>query len=191
MFLTERKLDRRITEIREYCYREIRHLEEFAVCEDHQGVVNPEVPVEFEGWEKMRTGERWSGRDRYLWLHKEITIPESWKGKRAVGIFDFGNTGAGNNSGFEAMCYINEKPYQGVDVNHKEVFFPEELYGKPFRLTFRLWSGLEGGGVPRIQEHRINRADLGYLDEKADDFYYLSMLMLDTVQCLDEKDPVK
>ena len=52
MFLTERKLDRRITEIREYCYREIRHLEEFAVCEDHQGVVNPEVPVEFEGWEK-------------------------------------------------------------------------------------------------------------------------------------------
>ena len=191
MFLTERKLDRRITEIREYCYREIRHLEEFAVCEDHQGVVNPEVPVEFEGWEKMRTGERWSGRDRYLWLHKEITIPESWKGKRAVGIFDFGNTGAGNNSGFEAMCYINEKPYQGVDVNHKEVFFPEELYGKSFRLTFRLWSGLEGGGVPRIQEHRINRADLGYLDEKADDFYYLSMLMLDTVQCLDEKDPVK
>ncbi|HJB35415.1 MAG TPA: alpha-mannosidase [Candidatus Blautia merdipullorum] len=191
MFLTERKLDRRIAEIREYCYREIRHLEEFAVCEDHQGVVNPEVPVEFEGWEKMRTGERWSGRDRYLWLHKEITIPESWKGKRAVGIFDFGNTGAGNNSGFEAMCYINEKPYQGVDVNHKEVFFPEELYGKPFRLTFRLWSGLEGGGVPRIQEHRINRADLGYLDEKADDFYYLSMLMLDTVQCLDEKDPVK
>ena len=191
MFLTERKLDRRIAEIREYCYREIRHLEEFAVCEDHQGVVNPEVPVEFEGWEKMRTGERWSGRDRYLWLHKEITIPESWKGKRAVGIFDFGNTGAGNNSGFEAMCYINEKPYQGVDVNHKEVFFPEELYGKSFRLTFRLWSGLEGGGVPRIQEHRINRADLGYLDEKADDFYYLSMLMLDTVQCLDEKDPVK
>ena len=63
--------------------------------------------------------------------------------------------------------------------------------GKSFRLTFRLWSGLEGGGVPRIQEHRINRADLGYLDEKADDFYYLSMLMLDTVQCLDEKDPVK
>ena len=61
---------------------------------------------------KMRTGDRWSGRDRYLWLHKEIIIPESWKGKRAVGIFDFGNTGAGNNSGFEAMCYI--KRFQGL-----------------------------------------------------------------------------
>lgn len=191
MFLTERKLDRRITEIREYSYREVTALEEFAAREDRQGVVNPEVPTEFEGWNKIHTGDRWSGRDRYLWLHKEITIPESWKGKRAVGIFDFGNTGAGNNSGFEAMCYINEKPYQGVDVNHKEVFFPEELYGKTFRLTFRLWSGLEGGGVPREQEHRINRADLAYLDEKVDDFYYMGMLVLDTVQNLSDTDPVK
>ena len=191
MFLTERKLDRRITEIREYSYREVTALEEFAAREDRQGVVNPEVPTEFEGWNKIHTGDRWSGRDRYLWLHKEITIPESWKGKRAVGIFDFGNTGAGNNSGFEAMCYINEKPYQGVDVNHKEVFVPEELYGKTFRLTFRLWSGLEGGGVPREQEHRINRADLAYLDEKVDDFYYMGMLVLDTVQNLSDTDPVK
>ena len=191
MFLTERKLDRRITEIREYSYREVTALEEFAAREDRQGVVNPEVPTEFEGWDTIHTGDRWSGRNRYLWLHKEITIPESWKGKRAVGIFDFGNTGAGNNSGFEAMCYINEKPYQGVDVNHKEVFFPEELYGKTFRLTFRLWSGLEGGGVPREQEHRINRADLAYLDEKVDDFYYMGMLVLDTVQNLSDTDPVK
>ena len=191
MFLTERKLDRRITEIREYSYREVTALEEFAAREDRQGVVNPEVPTEFEGWDTIHTKDRWSGRDRYLWLHKEITIPESWNGKRAVGIFDFGNTGAGNNSGFEAMCYINEKPYQGVDVNHKEVFFPEELYGKTFRLTFRLWSGLEGGGVPREQEHRINRADLAYLDEKVDDFYYMGMLVLDTVQNLSDTDPVK
>ena len=124
MFLTERKLDRRITEIREYSYREVTALEGFAAREDEQGVVNPEGPPSFEGWDVIHTGDRWSGRDRYLWLHKEITIPETWKGKRAVGIFDFGKTGAGNNSGFEAMCYINEKPYQGVDANHKEVFFP-------------------------------------------------------------------
>ena len=191
MFLTERKLDRRITEIREYSYRNVKNLEEFAVCEDTQGVVNPIVPTEFSGWDTIHTGDCWSGRDRYLWMHKEITIPEEWKGRRVVGVFDFGNTGAGNNSGFEAMCYINEKPYQGVDVNHKEVFFPEELYGTTFSLTFRLWSGLEGGGVPREQEHRINRADLACLDEQVDDFYYLGMLTLDTVQNLEDGNPIK
>ena len=191
MFLTERKLDRRINEIREYSYREVSALGEFAACEDKEKSINPQVPTQFDGWDKICVGDRWSGRDRYLWLHKEIQIPESWKGKRAVGIFDFGKTGAGNNSGFEAMCYINEKPYQGVDVNHKEVFFPEELYGKTFRLTFRLWSGLEGGGVPAPQEHMIKRADLAYLDEKVDDFYYLGAMVLDTVQNLADAEPVK
>ena len=191
MFLTERKLDRRINEIREYSYREVSTLGEFAACEDKEKSINPQVPTQFDGWDKICVGDRWSGRDRYLWLHKEIQIPESWTGKRAVGIFDFGKTGAGNNSGFEAMCYINEKPYQGVDVNHKEVFFPEELYGKTFRLTFRLWSGLEGGGVPAPQEHMIKRADLAYLDEKVDDFYYLGAMVLDTVQNLADAEAVK
>lgn len=191
MFLTDRKLERRIVEAADYRYRDAASLEEFAVCEDEQGVVNPAVPVRFDNWGTIRTGERWSGRDRYLWMHREVFIPEEWKGRRVVGIFDFGSTGAGNNSGFEAMCYINEKPYQGVDANHKEVFFPEELYGKTFSLTFRLWSGLEGGGVPKPKEHRIARADLAWLDEKADDFYYMGTLILDTVKNLEEGNPAK
>ncbi len=191
MFHTDRKLDRRIQEIKNYRYRDLIPMEEFAVREDVQGVVNPEVPVCFDGWDTIRTGDCWSGRDRYLWMHREVTIPEEWKGRRVVGIFDFGRTGAGNNSGFEAMCYLNEKPYQGVDINHMEVFFPEELCGKTFRLTFRLWSGLEGGGAPKDQEHQINRADLGCLDEKTDDFYYMGSLILDTVNQLDGGEPVK
>ena len=98
MFLTDRKLDRRISEVKNYRYRNAINMKEFVVCEDEQG----------------------------------------------------------------------------VDVNHKEVFFPEELYGTTFSLTFRLWSGLEGGGVPRPQEHKIAQADLACLDEKADDFYYMA-----------------
>ncbi len=191
MFHTDRKLDRRINEVKEYRYRDILPMKEFAVWEDEQGAVNPEVPVSHENWDSIKVGDFWSGRDRYLWMYKEVFIPEEWKGRRAVGIFDFGKTGAGNNSGFEAMCYINERPYQGVDINHMEVFFPEELYGSAFRLTFRLWSGLEGGGVPKEQEHRIKRADLAWLDEKTDDFYYMGSLVLDTVNQLADGDPVK
>ena len=69
------------------------------------------------------------------------------------------------------MLYLNETPYQGVDANHKEVFFEEEVYGQEISLTFRLWTGLEGGGIPTPQEHRINRADLAWLDEQVDGFY--------------------
>lgn len=191
MLLTDRKLENRLIELKNYRYRDILPLESFLVQEDKLGIVNPKVPVSFDGWDKIKTKDTWSGRDRYLWMHKDIQIPAQWKGKKAVGIFDFGNTGAGNNSGFESLLYLNEKPYQGVDVNHKEVFFEETMYGSSLSLTFRLWSGLEGGGVPSVQEHRIARADLAWLDEKTDDLYYMGSMVLGTINILKEEDPIR
>lgn len=190
MFLTEKKLSRRITEMQKYRYRDAFSLYEFAVREDKQGLVNPELPVSFDGWDIMKVGDTWKGRDRYLWLHKKFAIPSEWTGRRVVGIFDFGFTGEGTNSGFESMFYLNGRMYQGVDSNHKEVFLPENLSGSHINATFRLWSGLEGGGVPREMEHRIVRADLAWLDEKADDFYYTASVVLETIQTLDEYNPV-
>ena len=191
MFLTDRKLERRITELQEYRYRDIIRLEEFAVKEDTEGVVNPALPTSFEGWDTLRTGDTWKGRDRFLWMHKEIPVPAEWKGRKIVGIFDFGNTGAGNNSGFESMLYLNGSMYQGVDVNHKEAFFENTNCGKVLDVTFRLWSGLEGGGVPTEQEHRIARADLAWLDEQVDDFYYMAQMVWETLGQLNEFDPIQ
>lgn len=102
----------------------------FRVLEADREAVSPPVPESDETWVTAKIGDRWAGRDHYLWLIRTIQIPENWIGHRAVGVFDFGTTGGGGNSGFEAMCYLDGKPYQGVDVNHQEVFFPEELYGK-------------------------------------------------------------
>ena len=150
MFLTDRKLERRISELEQYRYRDMIPLEGFAVTEDNQGVVNPEIPI-FNECGRVETGDTWKGRDRFLWMHKDIDIPAEWKGRKVVGIFDYGNTGAGNNSGFESMLYVNGKMYQGVDANHKEVFFDDALSGTTVDITFRLWSGLEGGGIPAEQ----------------------------------------
>lgn len=191
MFLTDRKLERRINELEQYRYRDIIHLEEFLVSEDDQGVVNPELPASFEGWDTLKVGDTWSGRDRYLWMHKEIAVPAEWKGKKVVGVFDYGNTGGGNNSGFESMFYLNGGKYQGVDVNHKEVFLNDELCGTVIDATFRLWSGLEGGGVPAVQEHRIARADLAWLDEKVDDLYYMASMVWQTIAELDAVNPIQ
>lgn len=190
MFLTDRKLERRIDELKEYRYRDIKHLESFFVKEDTEKQVNPQVPNDFSGWDVLKTGDLWSGRDKYLWLKKEITLPAEWSGKKILGIFDFGNTGAGNNSGFESLFYVNSIPFQGVDANHKEVFFKEEMYGQTIQAVFRLWSGLEGGGIPKDQEHRINRADLAWLDEQADDLYYMGQMVWDTIKNLSADDPI-
>lgn len=198
MFLTDRKLERRIEEIEQYRYRDIIELKSFAAMEETQGVVNPKLPETYgpakgasEEWYTLETGQTWKGRDRFLWLHKEIRIPAEWEGRRVVGVFDFGNTGGGNNSGFESMAYVNRQMYQGVDVNHKELFFDDALCGTDVGLTFRLWSGLEGGGIPREQEHRIARADLAWLDEKVDDFYYMASMVRKTLDELGDSDPIR
>ena len=191
MFFTDKKLESRTAELSGYRYRDVTEFGQLPVREDKAGKVNPEPPDDFTGWETLERGDVWKGRDRYLWLHLDVNIPAEWKGKRAVGVFDFGRTGAGNNSGFEAMLYLNGKPYQGVDSNHKEVFFKEELYGTTVSLTFRLWSGLEGGGKPLDQVHELKTAQIGWLDEATDDLYYLSDVILGTIAQLGENDPVR
>lgn len=191
MFLTEEKLKQRIEELKEYRYRDLMHLDEFLVRRDEEKVVNPVIPQPSKDWSRMYLNDIWAGRDEYLWMHKEIEIPVFYRGRKIVGIFDFGKTGEGTNSGFESMCYLNGKMYQGVDSNHKEVLLKKEhAYGK-LCMDFRLWSGLEGGGEPAIQEHRIKRADIGWLDEKTDDLYYLGKMVLETIKVLADTDAVK
>ncbi len=190
MFFTDRKLEARLYELASYRYRDIIPFESLFAKEDTAGVSNPEIPTSDACWDLMAIGERWSGRDRYLWLRKTISVPKVWEGRKIVGIFDFGNTGAGSNSGFESMLYVEGKPYQGVDSNHKEAFFDSNYAGKDLELVFRLWSGLEGGGNPAPQEHRLNRADLAWLDEKVDDLFFMTRVILETLQVLNEFDPV-
>ncbi|MGL4913619.1 MAG: alpha-mannosidase [Romboutsia sp.] len=187
MFYTIDKLRNRIHEIENFRYRDAIELEYFNTKINGDKDINPEIPTEFDS--TLRTGDTWKGRDLYIWMNKVVSIPAQWQDKNIVGIFDFGETGGGNNSGFESLFYLNNQPYQGVDSNHKEVFFPEGTAGCDLELLFRLWSGLEGGGVKRDQEHRINRAQIAWLDEKMDDLFYNAIVVLETIQELDQYSP--
>ncbi|MGL5346454.1 MAG: alpha-mannosidase [Peptostreptococcaceae bacterium] len=189
MFYTIDKLRNRIHELNNFRYRDVIELEYFNTKINEDRDINPAIPSEFDG--TLKLGETWKGRDLYIWMNKVVSIPASWEGKNVVGIFDFGETGAGNNSGFESLFYLNNQPYQGVDSNHQEVFFPQGTAGTDLELLFRLWSGLEGGGVKRDQEHRINRAQIAWLDEKMDDLFYNAMVILETIQELDQYSPDK
>ncbi len=188
VFWTEEKIARRIKELETYRYRERTTISEFRYQLDGSDEIVASPPENNE-WSTIRLGDHWSGRDLYAWLQTDIEIPAAWEGHDVLGIFDFGKTGDGNNSGFESMIYLNGTPYQGVDSNHQEVFIPASLAGQKVELTFRLWSGLEGGGVPAPQEHKLKTAEIAWLDEAADDLYYTSMAVLKTVKVLNEHAP--
>ena len=191
MFLMEQKNGRRIAELEQYRYRDCIDLKEFAVREDTQGVVNPAVPDTFDGWETMKVGDYWSGRDQYLWMHKDLEVPAEWMGRKIVVLLDAGGVGAGNMGRFELMFYLNGKMYQGVDENHREVFLDDSLCGCKTDMTLRMWSGVEDAGPPTLQEHRLTSAKMAWLDETTDDLYYTASMVLKTVECLGEHDPVR
>lgn len=188
MFWTEEKLNARIRELEAYRYRDAVPIAEFRALVDEEGRIAARPPKGGE-WSAMPAGERWEGRDLYLWLEAEAIIPQAWKGRRVVGVFDFGKTGGGNNSGFESLLYVNGEPYQGVDSNHQEVFFPAEAAGTSVLLQFRLWSGLEGGGKPQVQEHRLKRAEIAWLDGTVDRLYYTARAVMQTVEVLHKHAP--
>lgn len=190
MFWTKEKLDKRINELSDYRYRDAIVQQEFKFLEEssmsHSAApMHARTPHAMEGADHIQLGHYWEGRDLYAWLQKDVIFPIEWTGRKIVGIFDFGRSSGGNTTGFESLLYYNHKPYQGVDGNHKEVFFPDEAAGQSVSLHFRLWSGLSGGGKPRSATHRIQRAEIAWLDPVADDLYYSARAVLDTVKVTD------
>ena len=216
MFFTIKKFQRRVEELSRRRYLGLQSIAPFAAMpgargeDDHYhgeppeslydcGMLSenvgdhgtpPERMTQEQGsgkWKELGLNDFFVGRDRYLWLERELTLPPEKEGCRVVGLFDFGETGDGNNSGFESLLYVDGHPYQGVDTNHKEVLF-REREGEKVRLTFLLWTGLEGGGAHRTFFHQFRQADVGYLHKNTDEFYHLAKAVTETLRILPEED---
>lgn len=186
MLFTKQKLQRRIDELGWRRYFGHQCIAPFVAMEGQlsEDEHYKEIPQKIEGKE-FHVNDMFIGRNRYLWLEKEVDMLPKKEGCQVVGCFNFGNTGHGGNNGFESLLYVNGKMYQGVDTNHGEVLF-KGLEGKKTKLTFMLWTGLEGGGVHRDFYHRCQQADLAYLHHNADELYYFGRAILGSLDWIDE-----
>jgi len=186
MFLQEEKLQRRIAELAHLRYKNKRNISTWQVQEDVSK--SEKIPPQHcSSKTDMHIGDIWQGRDHYLWLQAEVMLPKECN----VCFFDFGKTGGGGNSGFEALLYIDGLPVQGIDSNHKEYSLRPSEVGRKVTLSLKLWSGLEGGGEPRVLTHTLNQAFFGELDHDTNAFYTVSKMLLETYQQLAEDHEVK
>ncbi|OJF92120.1 alpha-mannosidase [Alkalibacterium sp. 20] len=182
MFWEKEKFLSRVTELYQYRYVEKDTIDCFLKREDESNEVSPSFPdFQSEQTETFKTGEYWSGRDRYLWLNTKITLPAVDEHHKVVGYFDFGQTGDGNSSGTESLLYINEEPYHGLDANHKEIVMKPEWQGKELTCHIRLWSGMEAGGAHKEQHHFFNDAFLAVLHKETDEFYWRLYTAVETL----------
>lgn len=187
MFLTDRKFEERIKELAGYRYRDLVEITQFNIQED-DGEIGTYPPSVYDEQHKMRIGDYWKGRDRYIWLHTEVDTHLHHTNQQIVGLFSFGKTGGGNNSGFESLLFVNGNPYQGVDSNHEEVLFDTATAKGPIHLDFRLWSGFEGGGIPVQNELKLEMAAIGWLDKQVDNLYYTLLAAFEVLSEISESD---
>lgn len=171
-----------IGELEELRYKKTKDIENLFFWEDDKEVGSRKPTGEAVS---VGLGFSWSGWDRYNWLTGRANIPKEWEKEEVVGLFDFKvPCGHGNNEDFESLLYVNGKPYQGVDANHKEVFLEPMKNGLSLDLQLRLWSGLSGGGIPRDKTMTIQRAQIAVLDHATDDLYFLSKAVLESYEIL-------
>ncbi|MBQ2676990.1 MAG: alpha-mannosidase [Clostridia bacterium] len=192
MFLTVKKFKSRANELGSRRYCNMQNIAPLTCMDDTLGndEVHKYIPKELYGSDNtINIGDHFIGRDRYMWLYKQVDIPAQKEGYETVGLFDFGWTGGGNNCGFESLLYVDGKPYQGVDENHKDVVFTD-LSGKNVKLVFLLWTGLEGGGIPTEIEHKIKSVSLGYLHRDTDKLFYYTRCIAEAVEYLEDT-PIK
>ena len=188
MFFSIEKLGKRIAELESFRY--IQRLPIPGLKTKEVLFKSEKEPPEFDdSWKDLQLGSFFEGRDRYLWVQGDFLLPENPPGSELVLLFDFGKTGAGHNSGFESLLFIDGKPFQGVDSNHREVFLPNTYSKKTIRLSLLLWTGLEGGGKKIVQRHELKYADYAFLSHKTDDLYYTANTMHKTVRLLGENSP--
>ena len=181
---TLERIEKQIQKFPKLKYLDCQMITDFTSAADDGTIVNPTPKESSLFTDPLKINEYWHGRDTYLWIKFDYTIPKIWKGKTIVGKFDFGRTGMGHNSGFESLLYLNDMPYQGVDTNHEEVFIHTEEFGDNIEFKFRLWSGLEGGGPEIIQHYQLKTAFISLFSTDTEDYYYLMAHCIATARSL-------
>ena len=99
---------------------------------------------------------QWGAYDTTFWFRSTVTIPPEFAGKPVVLLLDIP----------EGLLYVNGKPYQGLDQNHRVVFLTDKpRTHQQFSLAIQAYSGR------KKEQNVFRRADLAVLNPTARSLY--------------------
>ncbi|SHF19135.1 alpha-mannosidase [Marinitoga hydrogenitolerans DSM 16785] len=180
MFFTKEKAERYIHDLKQYIYIDQIPIKDFKF---YQGNIPEAYKIDFndQNWDIINVGERWGGRDVTAWFRKQILIPKEWLGEKIILDLIIGGNNENGLWGAESLIYINGRPVQGLDRNHREVYLkPEWLKKGKINIAIKAFSGLQK------EKCIFKRANIVKISEETEDFYYRALAVLKTVKVLNE-----
>jgi alpha-mannosidase len=180
LVFTEEKIAKLLVDVKASIYRESHDVPQFKYVEaDPPGAQG--IDFDDSGWADFHVLDYWGGYDKIAWFRTTVPIPAHLMDKKLSLRF---LVGAGNNwaSAAETMLYINGDPLQALDVWHEEAWLPEAIQGGSVYVALRAWSGVLN--VP--DRRRFTVAQLNWIDEGTEAYYFLAVNLLKSVKVLNE-----
>ncbi len=99
---------------------------------------------------------QWGAFDTTFWFRSAVTVPPEFSGKPIVLLLDIP----------EGLLYVNGKPYQGLDTNHRVAYLTDKARThQQFSLAIQAYSGR------KKEQNHFSRADLAVLNPTARSLY--------------------
>lgn len=163
--LLMRKIGRRKDEIRRCFVSNVTPITDI-VYRETKAYERYEDAVRAKDFKPIKVGDHWGGGCNG-WFKISFEIPKQFKGKEVAAYFDFGG---------ESCAFIDGKPYQGIDGNHKEVLLTRNAKGgEKFDIVVdasstNWWAFYESkkAGMPA----HLSRAELGTRNVEVQEFWF-------------------
>ena len=173
-----RKIGRRKDEIRRYFVSNVTPITDI-VYRETEAYERYDDAVEAKDFKPIKVGKHWGGGCNG-WFKISFEVPKHFKGKEVAAYFDFGG---------EACAFIDGKPHQGVDANHKEVLLTKNAKGgERFEIVVDAsstnWWGHFDANRTDTPAH-FSRAEIGTRNPELQEFWF----NLDILHALAEQLP--
>lgn len=133
-------------------------------------------------WKVFNTAERWGGRDKHFWFKTQVEIPTQFDGRVVTYNISTGREGQWDALNPQFLIFVNGKPVQGLDVNHREVLLSRDAKaGDVYEIALYAYSGMQEGLA------ELNTS-IGILDTEVEKLYYDIKVPVDVADLLDEED---
>ena len=181
MYFKIERIKRITTELDSYTHVDRQQIKEYKLKECSYGDLSS-LNEGTENWETFKSTQRWGGVNKHFWFKTLVKIPMAYEGKSVTYEISTGREGQWDALNPQFLIYVNKKPVQGLDVNHREILLTDNgVAGEIYEIALYAYSGMQEG----LAELNSN---IAILDKQTEKLFYNIKVPLEIAELLDKDD---